>query len=204
MEGQEYLNQISAENRPEKAPKFGFLKSKFFIVGAGGVIGLIIIIIIGSIIGSSKNSVKELGYALDLHITNTSKLIQTYQPSVKSSELRSSSASLYSVLSNTERDLSEYLNNKYGLSENKIPAKIVDQANLERDGLEADLFEAKINGILDRIFAHKMSYEITVFMTEEAKIIKSTNDEALVNILNSSYQSLENLYENFSNYSETK
>ena len=202
MDGQDYLNQISAENRPVKKSKSGIFSSKIFMAIMIGVIALVFIIIVGSIIGNGKSSEKELSYALKLHIDNTSKVISEYQPEVKSSDLRSHSASLNGVLSNTTRELTDYLTSKYDFKEKDVPQKLVDEAQLEMDGLEADLFEAKINGILDRIYAHKMAYEISMLMSEENKLLNSTGDEAFQNILSTSYSSLENLYSKFNDFSE--
>lgn len=204
MEGQEYLNQISAMNRPVKKSGGGILTSRFFIVGAVGVIGLILIIILGAILSGGKGGEKNLSYALKLHLTNTASVIQTYQPNVKSSDLRSSSASLYSILTNTDRELTNYLTEKYNFKEKDVDGKLVEEATLEKDGLEAELFEAKINGILDRIYAHKMSYEVSVLMSEEAKLINSSKNDALKELLTTSYSSLENLLTKFSEFSETK
>ena len=67
-----------------------------------------------------------------------------------------------------------------------------------------DLFEAKINGNLDRIYAHKMSYEVSVIMNDETKLYNGSNDDALKAILSTSYTSLENLYNSISNFSEAK
>lgn len=204
MEGQEYLNQISALNRPEKKSMKGIFSSKFFIVGMIGVVGLILIIIVGMILGSGKDGEKALSYKLKLHLGNTASVIQTYQPNVKSSDLRSTSASLYSILANTDRELTNYLTEKYNFKDSDIDKKIVEEATLEKDGLEAELFEAKINGILDRIYAHKMAYEISVLMSEEAKIINSSKSDVLKELLTTSYNSLENLSAKFSEFSETK
>ena len=85
-----------------------------------------------------------------------------------------------------------------------IGEKKVEQLTLEKDGLEAELFEAKINGNLDRIYAHKLSYEISVIMSEESKIYNDGSDDTLKNILSTSYSSLENLYNSISNFSEAK
>ena len=204
MDGQEYLNQISAVNRPVKPAKKAWYKSKYAMLGLGTAVALIVIIIIGAILGGNKGGEKNLSYALKLHLANTSEVIQNYQPDVKSSNLRSSSASLYSVLSNTDRELTEYLTEKYNFKEKDIDSKVVEQAALEKDGLEAELFNAKINGILDRIYAHKMAYEISMFMSEEAKLINSTKDPQFKESLTSSYSSLENLYDSFDNFSEAK
>ena len=206
MDGQQYLNQISKANRPVKEAKSrgGIFSSKFFIVGAIGLGLLILIIILGAVLGANKSDEKDLGYKLKLHIDNTAEVVQEYQTSVKSSELRSSSASLYGVLSNTSKELGDYLTGKYNLKDKDIGEKIIAEATTNRDSLANELFEAKINGILDRIFAHKMAYEITIIMSEESKIYDSTSNETLKGLLDESYKSLENLYDKFNDFSETK
>ena len=206
MQGQEYLDQISAANRPEKKPG-GLTKifsSKFFIVGMIGIIAFIIIMIIGAVLSGNRGGDKNLSYALKLHIDGTSEVIQKYQSDVKSSDLRSSSASLYSILSNTSKELTDYITAKYDFKEKDVNKNIAKEATLSKDGLEAELFEAKINGILDRIYAHKMAYEVSLITSEEAKIISSTGSADLKELLTKSYNSLNNLYDKFNSFSETK
>ena len=203
MDGQEYLDQISATVRPVKQSR-GILSSKFFWVGIIGVVLLIVMALLGSVLGGGGGGEKSLVIALKLHLDNTSEVIQEYQSNVKSSNLRSSSASLYSILSNTNRDVTNYLTNKYKFKDKDISKNVAEEAQLERDGLEADLFEAKINGNLDRIYAHKMAYEVALIMSEEAKIVNSTKSDDIKSALTSSYNSLENLYSNFDDFSETK
>lgn len=204
MEGQEYLNQISASNRPVKKSSGGILSSKFFWVGLIGIIALIIILIIGALLGGNKGGEKNLGYGLKLHIENVSEMISKYQSNVKSSNLRSSSASLSTILSNTNKELTEYLNTKYGVKDKDINQNLVSDAAMAKDALDQELFKAKINGILDRIYAHKMTYEISAIQNEEAKIINTTKSPELKGLLQTSYTSLENLYNNFNDFSETK
>lgn len=205
MDGQEYLNQISASNRPVKSSNFSkILKSKYFLIGAIAMIVLILIIIVGAALSSGKGNEKDDGYSLLLHINNTGELVSTYQPDVKSSELRASSASLESILSETSKQLSEYLTAKYNIKVKDIKKNMVDEANLQKDGLNSELFEAKINGILDRVFAHKMAYEIALISTEESKLIKTTRSDNLRDLLITSYDSLDNLYSKFNDFSETK
>ena len=51
MQGQEYLNQISASNRPVKKSKISnMLMSKYFLLGVGVVTALMIIMIVGAIL----------------------------------------------------------------------------------------------------------------------------------------------------------
>lgn len=205
MDGQDYLNQISAAVRPEKrSKKDKILSSKFFLIGAIGVIGFILILILGAILSSGKGGEKNLSFRLKLHLDNTESVIQEYQPSVKSSVLRSSSASLYSVLTNTNRELTDYITAKFNFKDKEVDKKLKDELQLEKDGIVSDLFEAKINGVLDRMYAHKMAYEVSMIMTEEDKIYDMTGDETLKNLLSTSYNSLKNLYDKFNDFSEAK
>ncbi len=204
MDNQEYLKQISSTVRPEKKST-GFLSSALFKVIVAGVVALIIVLVAGSIITGSKPKVKDRVISLELHIDSTLSVISDYQPLLKSSILRSNSASLSGVLSNTNRELTNYIEEKYSYkassSENK---KMKEEADAHKSELENDLFEAKINGILDRIFAHKMAFEIALIISDEKSIYDASGDENLKSMILTSYNSLSNLYDKFNEFSETK
>ncbi|MDO4747005.1 MAG: hypothetical protein Q4A70_01510 [Candidatus Saccharibacteria bacterium] len=210
MDKQEYLNQISAANRPAKSGgKLSKLfSSKIFLLIVGAVAVFILLAIIGAVLSGSRGGMESDSYALKMRIDNTMSVVNNYRKLIKSSVLRSDSVSLQSVLSNTNRDLDSYLADKYKRKSSEINKAIgekkVEQLTLEKDGLEAELFEAKINGNLDRIYAHKLSYEISVIMSEEGKIYNGDSDDTLKSILSTSYTSLENLYNSISNFSEAK
>lgn len=180
------------------------MHSKFFIAGIIGVVLLIIIIIIGSALGGDKGSEQNLSYELKLHLDDTAEAVQEYQSYIKSSDLRSSSASLYGILSNTSRELTGYLEEKYNFKDKNISKEMQEKAASAKEELSNELFEARINGVLDRIFAHKMAYEITLITNEEAKLAKAGKSEVLTNLLNESQQSLNVLYDKFNDFSETK
>lgn len=154
--------------------------------------------------GGGKKSEKDLAIDLKLHTDNIVAVIDEYQPNVKSSALRSYSASLRGVLSNTSNGVSSYLVERYNFKDKEISKAVQEQAQLTLDELANELFEAKINGILDRIYAHKMAYEISMLTTEEEKLSDATKNESLQGILKESYDSLNNLYSNFNDFSETK
>ena len=203
MDGQEYLNQISASNRPVKQSKLNqILTNKFFLIGVGALAALIIIIIIGTIISSGKGDEKKDSITLLLRINNTSGIIEEYQDSVRSSELRANSASFNTVLQDTSKKLEDYLVQNYNYKEKDASKTTVEQLTLEKDGLIEELYEAKINGVLDRIFAHKMAYQIEVLTAESSQIQKITKNEILQDILGTFSSSLENLYDKFNNFSE--
>ena len=203
MEGQEYLNQLAAEARPIKQ-KNGLTSSKLFIGLIVAIVALIIIVIAGMVINGNQGGEKNLGSALKLHIDNTSSIIKTYQNNIKSSDLRSSSASLDSILDDTSTKLTNYLVEKYKYKEKSVEKKILSDATTASEELDAELFEAKINGVLDRIYAHKMAYEISLLLAEESKLMETSRNETLDDLLKTSYDSLENLYPKFNDFSETK
>ena len=212
MDGQEYLDQISRKNKPVKKSggASSIFSSKFFIVGMIGVVGVVLMMILGMLVGGEKGGEKNTCIELKLHLENTSELIKEYQNNVRSSNLRSISASLYGLLSNTEREVTTYLVEKYKFKDNKnnyektVSKKILNAANSAKEELNTELFSAKINGILDRIYAHKMAYEISLIQAEMVAIDKASSDNNLKEILGSPYESLGNLYDLFNNYSEAK
>ena len=203
MDKKEYLEQLNASVRPNKKPmggKFSFVSSKAFKIILGLLGAMVVFIIIGVIISNSKDSLQKRVIDLKLHLDNTATIISDYQPSVKSSEIRSNSASLSSVLNSTNSELTNYILEKWKIK--KIDKKLQEEAALEKDKIESDLFTAKINGILDRLYNHKMSYEISLILNEESAILKATKDEKLKNILTTSSNSLENLSIKFNDFSE--
>lgn len=204
MDNKDYLNQISLSNRPQKKSKLSFMSSPIFKVSIVGLILLIMIIIIGAVISGGKTSLKDRLISLKLHVDSTSEVISDYQGILKSSDLRSNSASLSGILSNASRGLSEYLTSKYSYKEGKDDKKLQNEADLRRDELEDDLFKAKINGKLDITYAHKMAYEISSINTEIESIQRNIKDDASIDFLNSTHDSLNILYDNFNDTSNIK
>lgn len=205
MNNEEYLSQISTSIRPAKKPAGkGILPPNIIKLIIGAVAAIIVIAVAGSLLGGGGNTNRDRAYELKYRLDNTISVISVYQPQVKSSALRSSSASLQGVFTNTSQELGKYIEDNYKIKEKEVNKKLIEQATLEKDGLEADLFEAKINGILDRIYAHKMAYEISIVLSMENKLIGSTKNDDLKLLLDKSVTSLDNLYNNFNNFSEGK
>ena len=177
-----------------------FMNSTIFKVAAVAVVVFILIAIVGGILGGGKEGAKDQAISLKLNLDSTLEVIAEFQPSVKSSDLRSSSASLYSVLSNTNRDLSTYITENYNYKPKEDNKKFENDVALERDGLESALFEAKINGILDQVYANKMAYTISLIYSKEANLKKANNSEELEAILTSSMNSLDTLYDKFDDF----
>ncbi len=201
MDNQEYLNQISSANRPAKAGGGGILSSGIAKIGAA-LLGLaVLIIIVGSFLGGG-NTLTDQIYGLKLRVNGTMEAISEYQPRVKSSLLRSSTASLYGVLSSVSLDLDNYLTEKKNFNEKNANKKVTEEVEADMEDLNSELFNARINGILDRVFAHKMAYAISVISSKESSLLNSTKDEDLKLSLDKSLTNLDNLYNNFNDFTE--
>lgn len=205
MESQDYLNQISVKpvSNVSKSGLDKILSSKLTWIIGGSVLLFILIAIIGAVLSSGKGSLESEIIELQLRIDSTIEVISEYQPKVKSSSLRSSSASLSTVFANTSNKLTNYLTDKYNYKQNSKDNKtIAEQIKTEQDGLMNELFEAKITGVLDRTYAQKMAFEISKILTEENNVSKKSKDDELNAILSESYGSLENLYDNLNSFSD--
>ncbi len=108
------------------------------------------------------------------------------------------------MLTNTSREVEDFLKTNYKLTVDSLEKTVKDQATQSKDELDAELLEAKINGLLDRVFVLKIKYEISAFMAEETDIYNSTSNESLQTIIGSSYSSLSTLYDKLDSFSETK
>lgn len=206
MDSQDYLDQISRSARPPKQKKGGIggiLKSKWFKWGLVALGLLIFTIIFGSMLGN-KETLQEKCIDLKLHLDGTVEAISEYQDDLKSSLLRSYASSLKGVFTNASSGLNTYMVEAYGYEAGKEDDSVVEAAELTRDELKNELFKAKINGLLDRVFAHKMALEIFSIMSDEAGIANETSDNELKSLLSTSHDSLNNLYTQFNDFSETK
>ena len=203
MDSEAYLNRISASNR--KSKNVGGIFSSIWVKILIAVTAVVLLIIVFSNLMTPSEGVKDKLQALKLHTSSLTKTINTYQSRVKSSVLRSSTASLNSILVNTTSSLTNYIADKYKTKDDKsVSASIKKKEEKLTTARDNELFEARINGLLDRTFASKMAYEITVLTTREKEILKLTKNDDLKNILNDSLNSLDNLYNSFNNYSEAR
>lgn len=206
MDSQDYLDQISRTARPPKQNKgglAGILSSKWFKWGMAALGLLIVTIIFGSMLGG-KETMEEKCINLKLRLDGTTEAITEYQDNIKSSLLRSLASSLKGVFTNTSSGLNTYMVEKYKYEAGREKDAVKEAAELTRDELMNELFEAKINGLLDRVFAHKMALEIYSVMSDEAGISNASSDDSLKSVLSTSYDSLNNLYTQFNDFSETK
>ena len=202
MNDLEYLNQISA--KANQSSKTGFFDKKMKIVLGvlGGVILLAIILM--SIGGNSSTPEATVSSELTRLYTRASELSKTitkYNSSISHSALRSNGAQLSTLLTEITTSTSSYLTNNLGTDPKKLTLTESDAANISK--LDDDLKKARLNGLLDRTYAHEMDYQIDYLLIIEESIHKKNSDNYLNAFIESSSSSLTLLKESFHNYSES-
>lgn len=202
MDNMAYLDKIAASNRPAKASTGPFPFSPKIMIGLGiAVFAIILIMVLGSALGGDKNSEQTLVEKLSLRSENVGKTIDTYNKSVKSSELRSMGSSLRAVLTELSSKTSTFLTEDFN-SKNKTSKKLTEDETAYVEELNTTLENAKLNGLLDRTFVREMTLQIGLLMSMESECSSRTKKTDIKDFLSSSYSNLENLHDSFSNYSE--
>ncbi len=200
MDNQAYLDKISASNRPVRASGKDLFSSPIIKIALGGIIAIIVIIIFGSVLGGLTGKIKDKTIALHYHIDNTVFIVTEFQPSLKSSSLRSASATLRSLLDSASTTITNFIVEEYKFDTRKGDKKIqADEEELYNE-LYEELFNAKINGLLDRTYARKIAYEITIIQNNLSEIYSKTKDENLKSSLSTTFDSLSNLYSSFDTF----
>lgn len=212
MDNFEYLNQIAQSTHPQKSKSSdssSFLRGPIFKIAAGGIILFLLLMIIGGLIGNAKGKSSDLTKQLYVRSNNLNSVIDTNSKSLKSSRLRALSLSLSSVLTNTTRDLSNYLTPEDGKSKDKKNAltpneKLTTSENELLENLNTALTNARLNGILDRTYSNQITLQISLLMSLTTELYARTKDEKLQEILVNFYNNLQPIHQSFSEYSEAE
>lgn len=199
MDRQAYLNQISQTTKPIEQ-KESVLSPKIFKFAAIGIGLTIFLVIIGSLLKNLNNKEFLLTQQLDLRTTNLIETIEEYNKQVKSPALRSIGTSFSAILSDTNRDIEEYLVQEYEFDPKKADAKIMKQETELIDDLNKSLENARLNGILDRTYVNKLDLQITLMLSLESDIISRTKKPELRSMLEKSSDSLKTLQNTIEGY----
>lgn len=208
MDGQDYLNQISATTAPSgQSSKFDLMRivsSKLFRIIGAGIILFILLIIVGNIISSASNKGRLLVEQLELRLTNLSAMLdEESNEYLKDPNLRSYNTQLIGILNDTNRQLTEYLTEAYSFDAKNIPSNITQEETDYIETLKAELEEARLNGLYDRNYANSISTEIALIVALEENILERTNNETLTKILNDSISNLNSILESYENFNNS-
>lgn len=206
MDNLEYLQQISKSNRPV-APAQPTSKSNLSLIikiAIGGIISFVAILILGIALGNMGAKSSDLAKQIYIRSNNLNSTITTYNRPLKSSRLRSISSSLSGTLVNTSNQLSNYLTSTSDDSKTAlVPSEAITTSETELiDNLNTTLNNAKLNGILDRIYEHQIASQVSLLLTLESQLLGRSPDEPLLSIIQQSYASLSTIQTSLEEYDD--
>lgn len=188
MNNLEYLNQISQETRPTAAKKSASM-SLIIKIAVGGLLAFLFIMCLGMALGSGKTTPTDLTKQLYVRTANLNTSLTTYNKSLKSSQLRAIGTSLNGVLTSASASLTNYLSSEGDKDADlNPPEKLLAVETETIESLGTALNNAKLNGILDRVYANQIQLQVSLLITFISQLEQRTKDTDLLDII-SQYQS---------------
>lgn len=202
MDNQAYLDQITASTKPAKNSGNHIIPPLVLKLAIGGVILAVLIMIFGLILGNLNPSTEDLSKQLSYRLSNVNATIEKYNPSVKSSQLRSKGTATKTIITNTQRELDDFLKEKYNFKADP-KSEIATKEQKQIDAVNKKLENARLNAYLDRIYVHELSHQIELIMALESDINAHTDKAKLKEIVTNSMNSLKDLDTSIQQISET-
>lgn len=203
MDNYEYLKHISKSNRPDPTAKKSNASMGLILkILIGGILATVLLIGLGLLINNNSTNSTDTAKQLYARMENVSKLVNDYNKSLKSSQLRAINYSLSGTLSGTMPQLNSYLKENAGSSGSIAPPNrlATTESNLY-ESTNAKLTDAKLNGMLDRIYVAQIHMQVSLLMTLTAEVAKRNSSSELRTILNSFYSNLRVIEQALDNYS---
>lgn len=201
-----YLQQIATStSQPRtRTPRPGFigfiLNPKTLIIAGASIVAIILLVLVVSLLSSVTAREQKLSEQLYLRLTNLNKALDDYTGEVKSSSLRTMGHSLSTVFANTTHDLEPVLTDHFKLKTNKLSKSLTESETKFTKGVNDNLNQAKLNGLLDRSFTREFALQIALVLSLESELLARTKYPALTQALQSSKANLEKLHDQFANY----
>lgn len=202
MDNLEYLNEISKTNRAVKNPKQNALPVGLIVkLVAGGVVLFFLLMMIGSLLGGAGGVAREQAQQIYVRTTNLNETLDDYTKHVKSSKLRAIGGSLEATLTNAANQLSTYLAGEADEDmEMALPAEKGAEEAENINNLNTSLLNAKLNGILDRIYANEIGLQVSLLLSMVSQAQARAEDSGLVEALETYHSSLETIHQSFEDF----
>lgn len=193
---QTYLDQIAPTET--KKPILMSLGPLQMIVG--GIILIILILLIVGIVNSILKAPLVSLQQLSARLNTTATLVEDASNNLNSSELQTLNSNLKIYLTNTNREIIEPFQS-VGVSTTKIDASITDQES--GTAIAARLEDARLNAVYDRTYAREMAYQLDTVLNLMKKSGSSIGSTAVKNVLQSAYENLAPIQQDFADFNET-
>ena len=204
MDNFAYLNQISQTSRPvgKNPHKTTNATTRLIIkISIIGVVLFFLLMSLGGLISNLNSKTSDLTKQLYLRTTNLNTAIGSYNRYLKSSKLRAITVSLSSVLSSTSNQLSGYISGTSNKKDISPSESVVNEEAELISGFSTALENARLNGVLDRIYHTQLSLQVSLLMSLTSQIISRTKDDTLTNIVTTFYNNLSTINDQLEAYS---
>lgn len=203
MDNFEYLNQISQSNRPakRKLSTKGPKTSLIVKLSAAGIVLFFLLMAFGSMLGNLNGKSNNLTKQLYNRTTSLNTVLNTYNRSLKSSQLRAIGVSLSAILTNASNQLSGYLTvNSKDKNALVLDEKTAASETKLIDELNESLNNAKLNGVLDRYYDNQIGLQVSLLLAQTSQLLARTKDANLTAILTNLHTSLETIHQSIESY----
>ena len=203
MNNVDYLNSISNKNKQQTTSGKSLLDNKIFRIAAIAIAAFAIISIVFSILGDIRNRPRTYLEQLNLRTISLSEVTEEYNDSLKSPEIRSAGVSFAATIKGLSANLADVYKAN-GISDKSSSSAINDIEAKNTEDMNTTLEYGRINGILDRTYAHEMAYQTSLLIAiiETAQGVV-TNPDTL-DALDNTKTSLEQLHSMFDNFSDVQ
>ncbi len=202
MDNLEYLNQISKSTRPAPPNKFALILknpiTRFVFLGA--IVAVIIVIVI-NVISAISNRTTNLSREIYLRSSTLNSIVSENKSLIKSSQLRAISVSLQNVISNSSREFVAYYTSPDGGNSLSPTQDQVNAENANAQQVRLTLQNARLNGILDRIYTNELNLQIRLLMSMISELVARTSDERLKTVGTNYYNNLLPIQSSLESYS---
>lgn len=210
MDNMAYLQQIagvdnSMKTKAKPNSPFAKLLNVWTFVGLGIFIALIIGV---SLIAAALNKVDtkdqdlmKQSYWRSHYIID--ETMEKYADILKSSDLRDKTSSLKSVLNEIMLNSKNLLLDKTGFdieSTNEEEDSLAVEEKAAIDEFNTELENARLNGILDRIYIREIAMQIAYLRSYQSEIVERTKDDDFRSAAEKAESNLDNLYNQFHNF----
>lgn len=210
MDNMAYLQQIagvdnSLNSKGKKKNPLSKLLNVWVLAGAGIFIVLIIIV---ALIASSLNKVdtkdQDLmtqSYWMANYLVN--ETLDEYADQVKNSDIRNMTASFRSVLNEIILNDAGLMLSEYGIEVDDFDEEdneIVAQEKKANDELNSTLEDARLNGILDRVYLREITMQVAYIRSYQSEIAERTKNSKVEEFSLKADANLGNIYEQFHSF----
>lgn len=177
----DYLDQIA----PEQTHSTLFSGSYTWIIIGLAVVFMFAVGLIVAFSGNRNGDTAETAY---IRLTNLIAVTNHYRPFLKSSKLSSTNSNFKIFMTGAQRDLIDPLA-KNGVLTNKLDKEKKAREKAHISTVEAKLEDARLNAVLDRIYAREMAYQCELLLQMYKRMTKNISPD----IANNAKKTIPNL-----------